>query len=142
MTGFACDDGGRTEAGFVGRASDCVARSAAIATGRPYREIYDLIVQYATRERPRDGRRSSPRRGVFNPTTRKVMAELGGTWTPTMGIGTGTRVHLRADELPAGRIVARCSRHLVAVIDGIIHDTYDPSRSGTRAVYGYWTFPG
>jgi hypothetical protein len=26
-----------------------------------------------------------------------------------------------------------------AVIDGIIHDTYDPSRNGTRCVYAYFT---
>jgi hypothetical protein len=24
------------------------------------------------------------------------------------------------------------------VIDGVIHDTFDPSRGGTRCVYGYW----
>ena len=50
-------------------------------------------------------------------------------------------VHLRADELPAGRIIASLSRHVVAVIDGVIHDIYDPSRDGTRCVYGYWTVP-
>jgi len=26
----------------------------------------------------------------------------------------------------------------VAVIDGVINDTYDCSREGTRCVYGYW----
>ena len=56
-----------------------------------------------------------------------------------MGIGTGCKVHLRADELPAGRLVAALSHHMVAVIDGIIHDTYDCSREGTRCVYGYFT---
>jgi len=70
------------------------------------------------------------------------MAELGWLWTPTMSIGSGTRVHLRADELPAGRLIARCSKHYVAVIDGVIYDTADPSRGGTRAVYGYWTVAG
>lgn len=37
-----------------------------------------------------------------------------------------------------GRIIVRLSRHISAVIDGVIHDTYDPSRDGTRCVYGYW----
>jgi hypothetical protein len=27
----------------------------------------------------------------------------------------------------------------MAVIDGVIHDTYDPSRDGKRCVYGYFT---
>ena len=55
-----------------------------------------------------------------------------------MQIGSGCKVHLRSDELPGGRLIVRTSRHLVAVIDGEIHDTYDPSREGTRCVYGYY----
>ena len=55
-----------------------------------------------------------------------------------MKIGSGCTVHLRADELPTGRLIVSVSRHVVAVIDGVIHDTHDPSRDGTRCVYGYW----
>ena len=43
-------------------------------------------------------------------------------------------MHLKAAELPAGRLIVRCSKHTTAVIDGIIHDT-----NGTRCVYGYFT---
>lgn len=66
------------------------------------------------------------------------MGELGFTWVATMQIGSGCKVHLRTDELPAGRIVCFVSRHATAVIDRVIHDTHDPSRDGTRCVYGYW----
>ena len=31
---FKADDGGRSEAGFKGKAGDCVVRSIAIATGK------------------------------------------------------------------------------------------------------------
>jgi len=58
-----------------------------------------------------------------------------------MSIGSGTKVHLRAEDLPTGRIVVQASKHVVAVIDGVMHDTHDPSRDGTRCVYGYWTAP-
>ncbi len=58
-----------------------------------------------------------------------------------MKIGQGCTVHLRADELPGGRLIVRVSRHMCAVIDGVIHDTHDPSRAGTRCVYGYWSHP-
>ena len=37
---FQFDNGGREAAGFKGRAGDCVCRSIAIASGRPYAEIY------------------------------------------------------------------------------------------------------
>ena len=171
------DDGGREAAGFSGHAGDCVVRAAAIISGRPYREIYDLVRELAQAERPRrrrvdaeraaahlrrllppgaeyaedyaarvaemlrGQRRSHPRTGVMKPTTSRLMEALGGKWHPTMGIGTGCRVHLRADELPAGRLVANLSRHVAAVVDGIVRDCYDPTRGGTRCVYGYWTFP-
>ena len=58
-----------------------------------------------------------------------------------MQIGSGCTVHLRADELPPGRLVVSVSKHLTAVIDGVIHDTHDCSRRGTRCVYGYWQPP-
>jgi hypothetical protein len=70
------------------------------------------------------------------------MADLGWRWVPTMEVGSGCQVHLRADQLPPGRLVVSVSKHLVAVIDGVVHDT-DPEvdRDGTRCVYGYWHEP-
>lgn len=56
-----------------------------------------------------------------------------------MAIGSGCKVHLRSDELPTGRIIVSVSKHYVAVIDGVLHDIYDPSRHGNRCVYGYWS---
>ncbi len=58
--------------------------------------------------------------------------------TPTMAIGSGCKVHLRDGELPRGRLIVNASKYTVAVIDGVIHDTHDCSRDGTRCVYGCW----
>jgi len=55
-----------------------------------------------------------------------------------MAIGQGCKVHLRAEELPPGRLVVQVSKHVTAVIDGVIYDTHDCSRGGTRCVYGLW----
>jgi len=55
-----------------------------------------------------------------------------------MSIGSGCKVHLDGNELPEGRLVASLSKHVAAVIDGVINDTYDCSREGTRCVYGYY----
>jgi hypothetical protein len=139
-------DGGRKAAGVRGDAGDCVTRAIAIATGRPYREVYDLINRHGKAERPvqwrrRQARRSSARDGVHKATTRAVMTALGWRWTPTMMIGSGCTVHLREDELPRGRLVVQTSRHLVAVIDGVVYDTEDPTRGGSRCVYGVWAPP-
>ena len=137
---YTYDDGGRLAAGYTGAASDCVTRAIAIATGLPYQRVYDQINAMATGERRGKRKRgtSSARAGVYKPTIRKYLASLGWHWTPTMAIGTGCKVHLRAEELPAGRLIVSVSKHLVAVIDGVIHDTNDPQRGGTRCVYGYW----
>ena len=137
---FVEDDGGRAAAGYRGHAGDCVARSIAIAAQLPYKTVYDELNVAAKDESP-GARTSSARNGVARPTIRRFLNELGWAWTPTMRIGSGTTVHLCPEELPLGRLVVSCSKHLTAVIDGVIHDTHDPSRGGTRCVYGYWSKP-
>jgi len=145
MTNFNRNDGGRSAAGFHGTTGDCVTRAVAIASGRPYQEVYDRLSDGAREQRVMKGqkRSASARDGVY--TSRKwfkdYLLELGAIWTPTMFIGSGCTVHLKSDELPKGNIIASVSKHLVAVIDGVINDTHDCSREGTRCVYGYWTFP-
>ena len=134
------DDGGRAAAGYAGHTGDCLARAIAIATQLPYQQVYDEINQAAHGERTGTRKRgtSSARMGVYKRTTRTYLAALGWTWTPTMQIGAGCTVHLAASELPQGRIIVSVSKHLTAVLDGVIHDTHDPSRDGRRCVYGYW----
>src|SRR5271170_7150052 len=140
---FQFTDGGRLAAGYKGKAGDCVVRAIAIATERQYQQIYDLVNSAAMHERTGKRKRgkSNARTGVYRTSIKRVMKSLGWVWTPTMQIGSGCTVHLRADELPSGRLVVSVSKHLTAVIDGVIHDTHDGSRRGTRCVYGYWQPP-
>jgi hypothetical protein len=123
------NDGGRAAAGFRGAAGDCVTRALAIATGESYADIYKEVSQRAGK---------TARNGVSREISRECLMARGWKWVPTMTIGSGCRVHLRADELPAGVVICKCSGHLVTVIDGVIHDTHDSSRDGKRCVYGYW----
>jgi hypothetical protein len=148
-TGFVYDDGGRAAAGFKGSTGDCVVRAIAIAAERPYREVYDLVNDIGKRSpehrlirsrgRVRYQARSTARGGVLKKDTRTIMQMLGWKWTPTMRIGSGCKVHLRADELPRDRIIAQLSGHVCAVVNGVVHDLYDCSREGTRCVYGYYS---
>jgi len=130
-------DGGRKAAGFQGDAGDCVCRAIAIAAGKPYREVYNRLAQLNKEA----GGKKSARDGVPRKVYDQYFLELGGVWTPTMRVGQGCKVHLRKSELPEGRLVCRCSGHMVAVIDGVAYDTHDPRRGGDRCVYGYWTLP-
>ena len=130
------DDGGRSHY-FKGDAGDCVCRAIAIATEQDYKRVYDDL---AALNKKRYGKKSA-RNGVNRNDIKKYMASLGWQWHATMGIGTGCTTHLKKSELPRGRIVCSLSRHMVAVVDGVLHDTYDSTRGGTRCVYGYWTAP-
>jgi hypothetical protein len=107
-----------------------------------YQTVYDEINKFVeiVEGTLDSANRSSARKGIFKPTTRAFLEDQGWTWTPTMFIGSGCKVHLVPHELPnVDTLIAKVSRHIVAVVDGTIRDTGNPSRGGTRCVYGYWT---
>jgi hypothetical protein len=147
---FVFDDGGRSQAGFRGRADDCVVRAVAIAANLPYAKVYADIAKGVGAERGSKG--ATARRGVHTRRKwfRDYMGDLGFTWVPTMHFGQGCTTHLSHGELPMGKLVVEVSKHTSAVIDGVIHDTFDPSREtevieadgsirlAYRCVYGYW----
>ena len=142
------NDGLRSDAGYKGVAGDCVTRAIVIASGMDYQQVYDDLsvsnkAAYATWEKRKKttAKRKvrTARNGVLKEASRPYLENLGWKWTPTMLIGQGCKVHLNPKELPAGRLIVSISRHLVAVIDGVVHDTYDCTRNGTRCVYGYYT---
>ena len=145
--GFTFNDGGRGLAGFKGGAGDCVVRAIAIATQLPYIQVYEDLLQanaaYANSRNDKLARRlnakgSSPRNGNHRNVFHDYILGHGFIWVPTMKIGTGCQVHLRAHELPSGTLIVKVSKHLTTIIEGVIHDTHNPSRGGIRCVYGYY----
>jgi len=144
---FQFNDGGRALAGFKGGAGDCVVRSIAIAANLPYLRVYEDLRSaneaYAELRSDRLAKRlnvkgSSPRNGNHRNVFHSYIIGLGFEWVPTMKVGVGCQIHMRADELPSGILIAKVSKHLTAVINGVIHDTHDPARGGNRCVYGYY----
>lgn len=141
---FIENDGGRAKAGHEKeRVGDCVARALAIVTGRGYDEVCASLLDAARGER--SVTKSDPHKGIYTGRIwfKRYMRGLGFTWTATMGIGTGCKVHMRDGEVPAkGRLLICLSQHYTAVIDGVVMDTYDPCREGKRCVYGWWMWCG
>mgnify|MGYP003480448127 FL=1 len=145
---YTYNDGGRAESGRKGQTGDCVARAVAIASDRPYSEVYERLAKGNATQRKSPGYKTHRGNRGKNTashgiaTTRKwfkdYMTQLGFVWTPTMTIGSGCTIHVRADELPSGNLVLMRSGHCAAMINGVLNDTYDCSREGTRCVYGYW----
>jgi hypothetical protein len=157
---FVKDDGGREASGIAqdprrkNETGDCVTRAIAIATGKPYREVHDALTVGTVRHLYAGGDSRHPewskharRRGgvcVFDPDH----GCADGVWVPYLeSLGwrrvstEGQKVRLRADELPLGRLVVQIRRHLVAVIDGVIHDTFNSGDEGRVRVKGYWSAP-
>jgi hypothetical protein len=161
--GFVKDDGGRARSG-IARGSksdlvgDCVPRAIAIATEIPYPQVHDALIAAAVRHAATEDsdwskyarERAKGRGGVrvfhadhgVSPTIYgPYLRSLGWKFTSTKELPRGKGIHLRADELPAGRLIVRLHGHLVAVIDGEIHDTGDCSDEGRCRILGYWSAP-
>jgi hypothetical protein len=145
--GFHLNDGGREAAGFKGGAGDCVVRAIAIAADLPYVQVYEDLraanAAYADQRNDKLARRlnvkgASPRNGNHRNVFHDYILGHGFEWVPTMRVGAGCQVHLRLDELPSGTLIVKVSKHLTAVVNGVIQDTHNPSRGGTRCVYGYY----
>jgi len=141
------DDGG-ARANGVNRDGGCVPRAIAVATGRPYLEVLEALstrtARYVKRyprswlarwiTRSRNGSGYDPAQGSYPQIYGPYLRSLGWQYT---AVEKG-RMRLRADELPPGRLVVNVHRHLVAVIDGVIRDTYDSGQAGRRPVIGYY----
>jgi hypothetical protein len=125
---YVFNDGGRA-ASKHDEVNDCACRSVAIATERPYHEIWDAFRAILETHGPRRPR------GVAEVVQHRLMESLGWTWVPT------TKVYLREDHLPMGRLVVCIQGHSVAVVDGVIHDTFNCSRrhnGNPPRVFGYY----
>jgi hypothetical protein len=127
------DDGGRAGAGRKGAAGDCVCRSIAIASGRPYAEVHNrlrIITGHV-----RHGRRPSPENGIVvaRAPFKRLMEEFGFGWVDFRHLQSLPSIL----SLPVvGRLVVMVPNHAFAYIDGVIHDTHD--RGGTQPIQGYW----
>jgi hypothetical protein len=150
------DDGGRRRSGIArgsrrDETNDCVARAIAIAAQKPYREVHDALTAakvrhvaaasdaWARRARRRGGVSAfHADHGVSDEVYDPYLKDLGWRFTSTKELPRGRGVHLRADELPRGRLIVRLPKHLVAVVDGVIRDTKDCSEEGRCRIQGYW----
>ena len=125
---YQFNDGGRVEAGFKGKAGDCVVRAVAIVTGSDYKTMYNRMAS-ASKER---GEAKSARDGVHKSIYEAILKEFGFVWqSAPKFVGRKARTY----DMPKGAVVARQAHHLVAVIDGVAHDSWD---STDKMVYGYY----
>ena len=135
--------GGREKYYNTIKVGDCVCRAIANGTGMDYKEVYDLINSYASKEHlsKHKKNKSTARNGVYKNTVYKSLTDLGWKWIPTMFIGSGCKLNLNEKELPNGTLIVSVSMYLTCVKNKKLYDTYDCSRGGKRCVYGYYIPP-
>lgn len=126
MSNWIYSDGGRTQY-FKGNVGDCAARAMAIALNRDYLLCYKEL---AVQSKLSTGK-CSARSGILKSDYTRVLARHGFHWFPAP-IFQNRKA--RCSDL-SGVVIARQAKHYVAVIDGIVHDTFDSTQ---KMVYGYW----
>lgn len=126
MTQWVYTDGGRSQY-FKGVARDCATRAMAIALNRDYKLCYDELALQAKQS---TGKKSA-RNGMHKEDFSTVLKRYGYVWH-SAPIFNGRKA--RCSDL-SGKVIARQSKHFVAVIDGVVHDIFDSTQ---KMVYGYW----
>lgn len=127
-------DGGRADSGYRGSADDCVVRAIAIADGRSYQQVYDEMAVLMKRKT----KKVSARDGVPTLVWEAYLRGLGYRRVDTFAPGK-PKMKMRAEDMPAGAtIICHMRGHLAAVVDQVLHDTYDCSEGGDRRVLAYW----
>lgn len=128
---FQYGDAGRADAGYKHR-RDCVTRAIVFATGKPYKEVYlDL---YTTCN-------ANPGNGLSQTAYDRYMRRIGWQYINAVGKSFTT------DDIPTDTtVMVRIKRHLCCVINGVIHDTYDPQVANIRTmrprkILGYYIKP-
>lgn len=139
------DDGGRRAAGFNTKAGDCVARSIAIITERPYAVIHRELTERKALERKcaRSITRGDADEGVFTKKAwfSRYMESMGFVWVAALQVGSRQRHRLCEGGIPTGRLVLSLRGHYVASVNGVLRDTWDCTNGGERVVHGWWVYP-
>jgi hypothetical protein len=131
---FQKNDGGRAAAGYKASTDDSLVRAIVIASQRPYEEIYDRLAEDSKTQRPAWAqlKGDKPTSKIFVNANHKwfkdYMRELGFDSVSLNNIPGGSHnFYLKDGGFPMGRLVVRLGGHYAAVIDGVLHDTYDSS---------------
>ena len=123
MIGYVYDDGGRSEAGYKGAAGDCVARAMAIMLeepdgSRPYRYCYRTLAQGNADA----GGTRSARNGVMTKIYSKIFEAHGLT---KVKLPKGPRPTYTEAYERYGNCLVKTTKHVCAIINGQLHDTFD-----------------
>jgi hypothetical protein len=127
-------DAGRSTSKRPKARNDCTVRAIAAVTGAPYDAAYEWIAA--------GGRKSGKRfklKPFFAANVFLHDADWRFAWTPYPAVKGERRMNVIAFVAthPRGRYVIQVSKHVIAVVDGVLIDDHLPRLNA--CVYGAWT---
>lgn len=124
---YVTDDGGRSHSNRPKQRNDCVVRAIAIASARPYDEVYDEMASA--------GRKSG--RGTSKDVWQVWLSERADRVSfPAVAGQERMKPGTFCQLYPVGRWVIQMAGHVAAVVDGVVHDAEKPRE--TACVYAAW----
>lgn len=123
---WRCADGGRSQSKRKAQKNDCTVRALAIARSIPYDDAYDIL---------KDAGRKCSRGFDFvgwiadQPWAAKIAF-------PAVKGQRRMNPAQFCREYPQGTFILRVSKHVFAVVDGVVHDTFE--NRPDRCVYCAW----
>lgn len=141
--GYEYNDGGRKAAGWKGHAGDCVTRAIAIANPDwSYNEVraglMKLVEEWRASSRSKRAKRrsgNSVRNGTPKEVYRPFLEALGWRRISLIEFGSPDRKYMNTTDIPSGTVIVEVRNHLAAVVDHVVHDTWD-SRKSTKWIEG------
>lgn len=134
-------DGGRQDAITDGEIDsrinkgDCVTRAIAIATNTPYAEVYEDIKYLCETEKPVfDRKMSDPNNGVYPELYMPYIEQYFNVTAKAYDEEHLDKPHrhVSSEDFGTGTFIVQIHRHLLAIIDGVIHDSWDSNNKGWR----------
>lgn len=124
---YVLTDGGKTSSGFTKEKNDCTVRAISIAYQIPYEEAHIKLKDFGRK----DGKACFNFAHFMNTkivTTLKVTRS-----SKQRSLGS---LQAFCNDHPTGRYVIRIAGHALAIVDGVIHDSWKP---GPRTqIKDYW----
>jgi hypothetical protein len=125
---FVYNDGGRRASGFKRHGGDCVVRAVAIATKQDYKYVYKLCSIF-----------NAAQRGTMSASNGVPLTRAFHKWMTNMGWEYKHCGDTPFDTPSAGTFILHTDKHYTAVIDGVVHDTFNLFNTFVEVpILGYW----
>ena len=124
---YTFNNGGRNEH-YKGLTGDCVTRAITIATKLPYDVVYDSLFHIAKHWK---GNYKLAKRIRLNPSPRNgCYCEVGSDFLKAINLEeVRKKLKINDQMFYKGRYVVKVRKHWIAIIDGVIHDTWDSRKT-------------